>query len=314
MVYWCVNQSELYYSYRHYLKKRYGTVVYRVAVDAGFSCPHRGDDRHAPGCSFCGPEGSRAPYQPGAAGLEDQIRRALAFLRNRYNAQEFLLYFQAFSNTNAPVKQLRKIYDRGLSCADFRELIVSTRPDCIDEQKADLLASYKTPGRDVWVELGLQSIHNATLARINRGHTVEDFAAAFALCRSRDLNICVHLIFGLPGEGRPEIERTVRTLAGLKPDGIKIHNLHVVEGTPLAEEYAAGAVHVPDGQEHMEHVIMALELLDPEVVILRLVCDTPAGRLVAPHGFPDKQKFLKLLTGEMARRGTWQGKKHASAS
>jgi radical SAM protein (TIGR01212 family) len=303
-----------FYSYRRYLRERYGTVVYRVAVDAGFSCPHRGKDRQAPGCSFCGPEGARAPYQEKSADLEKQIQGALEFLRTRYKAREFLLYFQAFSNTNAPAERLRAIYDRGLGCADFRELIVSTRPDCLDEEKADLLASYKTDRRDVWVEIGLQSMHDDTLARINRGHTVEDFRSAFRLCRDRALKLCVHLIFGLPGEGRPEITETIQKLAEMRPDGVKIHNLHVVRGTRLALEYASGKVHVPDAREHLDNTIAALELLPPGAVIMRLVCDSPSSRLVAPRGFPDKQRFLKLLEAEMMRRKTWQGKKHRSAS
>lgn len=305
--------SEPYYSYRRYLRQRYGGTVYRVAVDAGFSCPHRGPDRAAPGCVYCGPEGARAPYQEKADGLEDQIRGALAFLKERYGADEFLLYYQAFSNTNAPVERLREIYDRGLACADFRELIVSTRPDCLDRDKAALLSSYKTEHRDVWVELGLQSFHDRTLQRVNRGHTTGDFLRAFTLCRDQGLKVCVHLIFGLPGEGREEIEATVRRLADMKPDAVKIHNLHVVEGTPLADEYAAGSLHVPDAAEHLEYVIAALELLEPETIIMRLVCDTPAGRLIAPRGFPDKQRFLSLLATEMARRGARQGKNRPTA-
>ena len=303
--------AEPYYSYRRYLRERYGVPVYRVAVDAGFSCPHRGADRDAPGCAYCGPEGARAPYQERADGLPEQIRGALAFLKKRYGAKEFLLYFQAFSNTNAPVDRLRGIYDRGLACADFRELVVSTRPDCVDPEKAALLASYKTDRRDVWVELGLQSFHDRTLARVNRGHTAGDFQRAYALCRERGLKICVHLIFGLPGEGRPEIEVSIRRLAALRPDGVKIHNLHVVAGTRLADEYAAGRVPVPDAAGHLENVIAALELLGPETVIMRLVCDTPPGRLIAPRDFPDKQKFLALVAAEMLRRGTRQGKNAA---
>jgi len=305
---------EPFFSYKRYLTERYGATVYRVAVDAGFSCPHRGAGRSGPGCVFCGPEGARAPYLGDAKtgdeprGLEAQIRGALGFLGKRYGAQEFILYFQAYSNTNAPAARLKEIYDRGLSLADFRELAVSTRPDCVDPEKADLLASYKNERRDVWIELGLQSFHDRTLARINRGHTAADFRAAYALCRERGLKICVHLVFGLPGEGRPEIEATMRELAALGPDGVKIHNLHVVAGTPLAEEYARGLVEAPGADEHLERVIGALELLDPKTVIMRLVCDTPAARLVAPRDFPDKQRFLALLRAEMARRGSFQGK------
>ncbi|HEQ71744.1 MAG TPA: radical SAM protein, partial [Spirochaetia bacterium] len=206
-----------YHTYARYLRERYETTVYRIAVDAGFSCPHRGPDRRGPGCSFCGDEGARAPYLTAAAGrvsssspsgapvpLEEQIRHAAAFLRRRYRATRFLLYFQAFSGTNAPPAVLRSTYDRGLACLPFQELIVSTRPDCVDREKVALLASYRTTERDVWVELGAQSLQEHTLVRINRGHTVKDFYAAYSILKEYGLKTAVHLIFGLPGESRTD--------------------------------------------------------------------------------------------------------------
>ncbi len=293
--------------YSNYLKKKYGCTVYRVAVDAGFSCPNRGDKRDTPGCTYCDEYGSQAPYTGNTTALYDQIIGALSFLKQRYQAEGFILYFQAFSNTFAPVQVLKSIYDYGLSLAPFKELVVSTRPDCIDAEKAALLASYKNQERDVWVELGLQSAHNSTLNLIKRGHTVEDFITAFKLLKHNNLKIAVHVIFGLPGETRTEITETIKLVASLKPDGIKIHNLHIPYNTTMYTQYLRGEITVPSSKRHLEYVIRALPLLPPAMVILRLTCDTPASRLAAPKNFLAKQQFYTLLKNEMLARKVYQG-------
>ena len=313
-----------FFSYSRYLKQKYGQAVYRVSVDAGFSCPNRGPGRAGPGCLYCDEHGSRAPYlgrahggalRQGAAGSRDwreelrqQIDSGRRFLRSRYGAAQYILYFQAFSGTYAPVERLRRIYDFALGCAPFRELAVSTRPDCLDRSKAQLLASYRSESFDVWVELGLQSASDESLRRINRGHTVAQFEEAFRICRSLDLKLTVHLIFGLPGEGAPEILRTIDYVAGLKPEGVKIHNLHIPKGCPLYGEYLSGELTVPCAGRHLEYTLRALERLPEEIVIMRLTCDTPESRLAAPLGFPPKARFLERLREEMLRRGTRQGR------
>ncbi len=228
-----------------------------------------------------------------------QIDEGMEFLKRRYGAVYFLLYFQAFTGTFAPVKQLRELYDFALSRASFKELIVSTRPDCVSPAVADLLLSYRKPDLDVWVELGLQSSHNSTLSRINRGHSKEDFEKAFMLLRDRGLKITVHLIFGLPGEGRKEIMETVRYIALLKPEGVKIHNLHIPVGTALFTEYSMGELTVPSGYRHLSYVCEALKMLPPEVIIHRLTCDTPPHRLGAPRTFFKKGTFLALVKDRM---------------
>jgi uncharacterized protein len=289
-----------------YLLRTYGTRVYRLAVDGGFSCPNRGD-RSSAGCTYCGETGARAPYQA-AGGLAEQVRRGAAFLGRRYGASSFILYFQAYSGTNAPAGELRRIYDEALSAAPFRELAVSTRPDCVDAEKAELLASYRGRGLDVWVELGLQSAHDRTLRLVNRGHTVADFEAAYRLLKRSGTKVAVHVVFGLPGEGEAETEETARYVASLEPDGVKIHNLHIPRGTSLAVEYLKGEVTAPGPQWHMEQVIRALELLPERTVVMRLTCDTPPGELLAPRGFWDKRGFTERLAAEMRARGARQGR------
>lgn len=312
-----MSDPHLYRSYSAYLLERYGERTYRIGVDAGFSCPNRRpvagapagfDGRTGGGCSFCDSYGARAPYLGDLSSLTEQIRSSAVFLRHRYGARSFLLYFQAFSSTYAEPEVLKRIYDAGIGAGEFRGLIVSTRPDCIDETKAKLLASYASPQFEVWVELGLQSAHDRTLSRINRGHTVRDFSRAFERLRGAGLNVAVHLVFGLPGEGRDEILRTVEFLAALRPDGVKIHNLHIPADTAIYKEFLAGELPVLSAERHLEYVILALERLPPETVIMRLTCDTPSGRLAAPVRFPDKQTFLASLETEMRRRDTRQGR------
>jgi radical SAM protein (TIGR01212 family) len=321
-------------SYSSYLKERYGAPVHRVAVDGGFSCPNRGQDRTSPGCSYCDSWGSRAPYlsasldtpegltEPGGkvnelgarkAALSRQISRADAFLKDRYGPGLRLLYFQAFCGTFAPEALLRELYDHALSLGDFRELIVSTRPDCIDAGVADLLAGYRRPDREVWVELGLQSAHDRTLERVRRGHTVAQFREAVELLRPRGLRIAAHLIFGLPGEALPDILDTVRYLAALGIDGIKIHNLHVPRGCTLAAEALAGELTVPCDRRHLLYATKSLELLPPAVVVMRLTCDTPRQRLLMPRRFMAKARFYQQLRETMERAGTWQGRLYPPA-
>ncbi len=302
------NMVELpYNSYSRYLRRVYGCSIYRVSVDGGFSCPNR-EDRSRPGCSYCAEDGARAPYLGNAGSLRRQVETGIRFLRRRYAAKAFILYFQAFSATNAPAGELARIYDSALALASFRELVVSTRPDCIDEEKAALLGSYRGRGLDVWVELGLQSSNDLTLCRIGRGHSASDFTAAFDRVRRHGVKVAVHLILGLPGEEISDIERTARFVARLDPDGVKIHNLHIQMGAPLAEEFLKGEVGAPSAQRHLEYAIAVLQILPPRCLIMRLTCDTPRQRLLAPRFFWDKQRFASRLAAEMRERGTSQGR------
>ncbi|MFO8063670.1 MAG: TIGR01212 family radical SAM protein [Spirochaetia bacterium] len=297
-------------AYSRYLVETYGEKTYRIGVDGGFSCPNRGTDRREGGCTFCDESGARAAYLNGidTADLHRQIERSRSFMERRYGARRFILYFQAYSGTYAPVDRLQDTYDAGLSQAEFEELVVSTRPDCVNEEVAGLLGSYRQRLNDVWVELGLQTAHDATLRRVRRGHDVAAFDHALELLRAKGVRVAAHVMFGLPGEGWAEIEETIRFLAERAIDGIKIHNVHVVEGTPLHEEYRAGGFEVPSAEEHMRSVAAALELLPRETVVMRLTCDTPDEQLVAPRAFWNKQTFRNQLVEYMSRNGMYQGR------
>jgi radical SAM protein (TIGR01212 family) len=231
----------------------------------------------------------------------------MEFLRRRYRAEGFFLYFQAGTNTYGDPAELKAVYDYALSLGDFCGLAVSTRPDCVSPETLDLLASYRTPDREVEVELGLQSASDATLARINRGHDRACFERAWEALSRRWIPGVIHLILGLPGEGWAEIEETARFTAGLKPLGVKLHNLHIPQASALYQDFLRGEVTAPSPRWHLEALIRVLERLSPETVVMRLSADTPGGP-AAPRHFWDKSRLYRELGAEMARRGTFQGR------
>ncbi len=312
-------------TYSSYLKRTYGESVYRVAIDGGFSCPNRSEDGRG-GCSFCDGTGAIASYQrkeesgffrnsaysesvansllPRLSSIEEQAQRGKAFLERRYGARLFSLYFQSFTNTYDSVENLRRIYDRALSTADYTELIISTRPDCLSEEVLDLLAGYSSA---VWLELGLQSASDKTLREIGRGHTAECWREAALRAKERGLLICSHIIIGLPGEGREEYLRTIDMVNSVASDGIKIHNLHVPGGTRMGDEYLEGCLTVSSEERYLEDAELCLRHLRPETVVQRLICETPYHRLLAPRAFPDKSLFLSRLERRMTDNDTRQG-------
>ena len=297
-------------TYSAYLKEKYGRPAYRVGVDGGFSCPNRDSERSRGGCAYCDPFGSRSAYVgEGDLALEHQISRSLGAMKKRYKAEFFMLYFQAYTSTYGKAEDLKVLYDRGLACYNFSELIVSTRPDCLDEEKADLLASYIRSDFDVWVELGLQSIHPATLERINRGHGPEEFYRADKLLRDRGIKRAVHLILGLPGEDRAMMMETVRSVNALRPEGVKFHNLHIPSRSPLFREYLLGELTFPGSFRHISYLADALELLDKETVIMRLTTDTPSPRNRVPGVFLNKSEVSRRTAELLVGRDSYQGKK-----
>ncbi len=300
-------RGEPFYSYGSYLKDKYGDKVYRIGVDTGFSCPNRGKNRLKPGCTYCDEMGSRAPYLGDEQTLKKQVENAMAFLKRRYHARMYILYMQAFSNTFASVKRLKEIYDYALSLAPFKEFIVSTRPDCIDGEKVDLLSSYMKTGIDVWVELGLQSSHEKTLKLINRGHGLKSFERAFSKVKERGIKVAIHIIFGLPGENREDIMDTIKYIAKMKPDGIKIHNLHIPFDTVLYMETKMGEITQLSDLRHASYTVEALRRIPPQTIVMRITTDTLKGKLALPKSFMGKADFYSLVRKTMMEKGLNQG-------
>ncbi len=298
--------AKVYRLFSEHLKERFGVRVHKISVDAGFGCPNRGGSRNLPGCLFCDPAGSGAVGIDRRLGVAEQIEAGKEVMTRKYRAGKFLAYFQPFSNTFAPPEELRALYDEALAVPDVIGLAVGTRPDCLDEPILDLLAEYHRRTY-FWLELGLQSCHDHTLARLRRGHDYACFLRAYEAAKARDLRVCVHLIIGLPGEGREDLLATVAEMARLKVDGVKLHLLHVLDGTPLGELYRQGAVGVLEQEEYVGLVVDVLERLPAETLIHRLTGDGPRATLLAPLWSLNKWEVLNAIDAELVRRGSVQG-------
>jgi len=297
-----------YSDFKSYLKNIYGERVQKISLDAGLGCPNRDGTISTKGCIFCDSRGSgTGAFIKNGLSIHDQVIRSKQYLQKRYKANKFIAYFQSFTNTYAPVTELKKLYDQAMAHKDIVGLSVATRPDCVDRDILNLLKSYQDDHL-VWLEYGLQSAHNTTLKKINRGHDVACFKKGVLEAHARGLSICAHIILGLPGENRAMMLETARFLSRLPVQGVKIHLLYVVKGTPLSELYKKGEFRCLEKDEYAELVVDFLERLPPDMVIQRLTGDPVHYELVAPLWAMEKADNLKLIRETLERRDTWQGR------
>jgi radical SAM protein (TIGR01212 family) len=305
-------QTKPYRSFSAHLRQHFGTRVHKISVDAGFSCPNRDGGREGSGCLFCDPTGSGAIGIDQRQSVAAQIEQGKEVMTRKYKASLFMAYFQPFSNTNAPVDLLRTLYDEALAVPDVVGLSVGTRPDCLPEAVVELLAEYNQRTY-FWLELGLQTSHDRTLAWLRRGHDLNQFLTAYDAAKQNKLKVCVHVILGLPGETRQEMLATADLLADLQVDGVKIHLLHVLRGTPLGELYAAGQFELLSQGDYVELVVDMLERLHPATLIHRLTGDGPRDLLLAPLWSLNKWEVLNAIHAELDRRGSSQGRRCSTA-
>jgi radical SAM protein (TIGR01212 family) len=294
-----------YYTYREFMIDRYGDPLQRIPIDLGFGCPNRDADGRG-GCAFCAEHGGRAQQTRQATDWRNQIDTAVAFARNRYDAQRFMGYCQAYSGTFADLDEQRDCFAAILAHTQFDAFTVGTRPDCLDADTIDLLGALRTE-TDVWVELGVQTAHDDTLCWINRGHDWACSRDAILRLHAAGIPCAVHVIFGLPGETERHYHKTAAALGELPIDGIKIHNLHVIRGTQLAVDYLAEPFPVLDEHDYAEAVIDAIRLMPPHIPIIRLQTDTPDEDLIAPRWQMKKSQFVDYVTLQMQKRGIRQG-------
>jgi len=298
----------LYYRrFSEYLRERYGKRVYRISIDAGFSCPNRDGTLSRKGCYYCSPGGSWVA-RGNVTDIKDQIEKGREIAKRRYRAEGYIVYFQAYTNTYGSVDRLKQVYDHALDCEGAVAIAVGTRPDCIDREKIELLASYKEKGLDVWVEYGLQSANDRTLELINRRHTYRDFEIAVVESKKAGLLVSAHVIIGLPGEGEKEILYTAEKIANLPLDGLKLHNLTVLKGSVFEKWYMEGRLELLTLDEYVGYGVKFLERINPQVVIQRLVSDAPREVLIAPEWSLEKQKVLDKINGMFRRLNTYQGR------
>lgn len=304
--------GKYYFSYGEYLKKAIPFKVYKIALDAGFTCPNRDGLVAYGGCIYC----ENRSFSPNSKGEErsvtKQIGAGIDFYKKHFRAERFIAYFQAYTNTYGPVSLLKELYDEALSFPEVIGLSVGTRPDCLSEEVLDLLALYSEKTH-LWVEIGLQSMHNETLLRTNRGHTYEQFTDAIVRTKLRGLRICVHVILGLPGETREMMMQTADALAGFPIDGLKIHHLYIAENTILAKLHKASPVKTLTMEEYVSLACDFLERIPSHVAIQRLTGELKGDYLIAPLWNMSKKAVLTAIEKEFARRGTQQGSLYKKA-
>lgn len=297
--------QKAYRAFSDYLKEKHGEKVYKITIDAGFSCPNRDGTISKGGCIFCDDSGSFSKAHSSELDIKNQVITGINTLNSRFGAKKFLAYFQAFTNTYAPVDKLKKIYDSAFCDERILGISIGTRPDCIDEKKLDLISGYKNP----WLELGLQSTHNETLKKINRGHNYECFLEAYKLAKEKRIKVCVHMVLGLEGESREMILESAKRLARLNIDGIKLHMLTVLEDASIARLYKEKPFQLLDMRQYCELVCDFLELLPANTTIHRLAGSGYSKTLIAPKWINNKFETLNLIDEIFKQRKTKQGSK-----
>ena len=296
-----------YNAYSEHLKQKFGAKVYKITLDAGFSCPNRDGTISNYGCIFCDDGGSFSQAHSNTLTIEQQVEFGVKQLSERFKAQKFMSYFQAFSNTYKPVHELEQIYSASLKHPDVIGLSIGTRPDCIDEDKLKLISDY-TKDYYTWIEYGLQSCHNKTLDWINRGHDYDCFLRAYEKTKNYNINVCIHLILGL-NETYDEMIETIKKVALLEPDGVKIHMLCALEGTKIANLYKKNELTFMREDEYINLCCDYLEYLPQTTTIHRLAGNGLKKNLVAPTWLGKKLDALNKIDRELIRRDSWQGKK-----
>lgn len=295
-----------------HLKRKFGAKTVKISLNGGFTCPNRDGTKGMGGCTYCSASGSGDFAGSPLLSLAEQFSQGKKLLEAKWGGDvrrdcKYIPYFQANTNTYAPLPKLKALFEEALSFENVAGLAVSTRPDCISEETADYLAEL-SERTYLSVELGLQTVHDVTAEKINRCHTYEDFLHGFHMLKDRGINVCVHVINGLPGETREMMLETVRQVGGLGIHGIKIHLLHIIAGTPLAEQYQRGELRVMEQEEYIELVCDQIEILPEDVLIERLTGDGAKDSLIAPLWSRDKRAVLNGIDKELRRRGTVQGR------
>lgn len=297
-----------YNAFSEHLKQKFGAKVYKITLDAGFSCPNRDGTISNSGCIFCDDSGSFSQAHSNRLSIEEQVNVGAETLKTRFGAQKFMSYFQAFTNTYKPVEELEKIYTASLNHPDIVGLSIGTRPDCVDNEKLKLISSF-APDYYTWVEYGLQSVHDKTLLKINRGHDYKCFLDAYEKTKNSGVNVCLHIILNL-FETYEEMMQTAKTIAKLEPDGVKIHMLCALEGTKLAQMYQNGEIEFMSQDEYVSTVCDFLEYLPPKTTIHRLAGNGLRTELVAPRWIGKKLDTLNRIDREFLARNSRQGSKN----
>ena len=303
-------RAKRYNSLNGALKERFAARVYKIGLRMDFTCPNRDGTVAVGGCIYCN-NASHTPedYRPRAS-VTEQLERGAAAIFKRHRAEKYIAYFQSYTNTYDSASKLEKLYREALAFPGVVGLSISTRPDCLADDVLELITDIARTTY-LWLELGLESMHDRTLAWVNRGHGLREYVDAVERCKARGLRVCTHLILGFPGETRDDILATPALLNRLGVDGIKLHNLHVIKNTVLEKYYLAGQFTLMSQAEYVALVADFLEQLNPDMIIHRLTGETYRAITVAPDWSINKIGLHNAIHDELERRDTWQGRLYA---
>ena len=299
-----------YYSFNNYLRANFGERVHRIGLDAGFTCPNLDGTLSKDGCSYCNNKAFTV-HSRKTKDLDEQIKQSIEFYSRRLGVKKFVAYFQAFTNTWAPIDELRVAYDVIRKYPQIIGLFISTRPDCINKEKIEMISEYK---RDylVWLEYGLGTTDDAILSSVNRNHAYKDFLSALDLTRSYNINTCIHIIFGLPKSTNNSMAEDINKIAKLDIQGIKFHVFHVLKGTDFEKAYSKNKFCLLGKDEYIKTVCDCLERIQKNVVVMRLVSTASKLFLIAPDWINDKHFVIEAINNELRLRETYQGSYYES--
>lgn len=296
-----------YHTWNYHLRNTFGEKVFKIALDGGFDCPNRDGTVAHGGCTFCSASGSGDYAGNRADDLIKQFEEIKEKMHTKWKNGKYMAYFQAFTNTHAPVDVLREKYETVLNLEGVVGLSIATRPDCLPDDVVDYLAELNERTY-LWVELGLQTIHEQTANLINRAHDYSTYVKGVEKLRQRGIRVCSHIINGLPLESTDMMMETAKAVAALDVQGIKIHLLHLLKGTPMVKQYEKGMLEFLSFEDYIQLVCDQLEVLPPEMIIHRITGDGPIDLMIGPMWSVNKWEVLNAIDAELVRRNSWQGK------
>ncbi|MFC3802488.1 TIGR01212 family radical SAM protein [Cohnella sp. GCM10012308] len=296
-----------FHTWNHEMRREFGTKVFKVMLDAGFTCPNRDGSTAAGGCTFCSARGSGDFAGSRRQDLVSQFNTIRDRQHLKWPEAKYIGYFQAYTNTYAPLATLKEYYEVILEQPGLVGLSIATRPDCLPDDVVDYLAELNERTY-LWLEMGLQTVHESTSTLINRAHDTACYLDAVERLRARGIRVCTHIIYGLPGEDEAMMMETLRQTAAMDVQGIKIHLLHLMRKTPMVRQWRDGLLRFLEMDEYVKLIVDSLELLPPEMIVHRLTGDAPRDLLIGPMWSLNKWEVLNAIDAELVRRGSWQGK------
>ncbi len=304
--------SDYVNTFGQYMLQRHGERIHKIAINAGFTCPNRDGSKGIGGCTFC----NNASFSPNhtLSPIADQVKTGRQVIPKRTGARRYLAYFQAYTNTYAEIEALARQYGQALAEKDVIGLSVGTRPDCVPDEVIDLLCHYRDQGHEVWLELGLQSAHDHTLERVNRGHGFAEYQSATRAARKRGIPVCTHLILGLPGETPDDVDSSFDRVIDAGVDGLKLHPLHIVKGTQLAREWKQGEYTPLLMDDYVNMVANLIQRTPEDIIYHRITATAQNDILLAPNWCSKKWHVLNSIENELKRRNARQGDQLTSST